>query len=177
MKYDTDIELIEVDTLQPYENNAKKHPQLQVEKLAAHIEKVGWDQPIVIDESFVVLKGHGRLLAAKHLGLHRVPVITKVGLTEHEKKLIRLADNKLAESPWDTALLDAELLELDIPKIELENIGFIINEPETFEFKAPKEETDGGDPAIFTLRVILETYEEQQELFSELRDRGLKVKI
>jgi ParB-like chromosome segregation protein Spo0J len=176
MKYDTDIELIEVDTLQPYENNAKKHPQSQVEKLAAHIEKVGWDQPIVIDESFVVLKGHGRLLAAKHLGLHRVPVITKVGLTEKEKKLIRLADNKLAESPWDTGLLEAELLNLDIPMIELADIGFEMIEPVGFEFTPPKE-LDDDKPEVFMLRVTFENYEEQQALFNELRDRGFKVKV
>lgn len=176
MKFDTTIEFIDIDLLKPYANNAKTHPQSQVEKLAKHIEAVGWDQPIVVDENNEVLKGHGRLLAAKHLGLSRVPVVMKLDLTEQQKKIVRLADNKLAESPWDTSLLDAELLELDIPKIELEDIGFIINEPETFDFKPPKE-TDDDKPEVFTLRVTFENYEEQQELFAELRDRGLKVKV
>jgi ParB-like chromosome segregation protein Spo0J len=177
MKFDTIIEFLDIELIKPYANNAKTHPQSQIEKLGKHIEAVGWDQPIVVDENLEVLKGHGRLLAAQYLGLARVPVVTKLDLTDKQKKMVRLADNKLAETPWDTGLLDAELLELDIPKIELEDIGFVINEPEAFEFIAPNDEPKEDLPTMFTLRVIVANEEEQQALFAELNDRGYKVKV
>lgn len=114
-----------LDRIVPYDRNPKKHPETQIEKLARHIAEVGWDQPIVVDETGVILKGHGRHLAAKMLSLKEAPVIIKTGLTESQKKKIRIADNKLADSGWIPELLKLELEDIkfdtDIGSLGFEN--------------------------------------------------------
>jgi len=102
----------------PYEHNAKNHPPEQVQAIARSITEFGFDQPIVVDKDFVVVKGHGRLLAALHLGLNQVPVLVSENpaLTD---RLNRLADNTLNSRQYDpltlrmelTALMDKGLLE------------------------------------------------------------------
>ena len=85
-----------IQNLKPYEKNAKKHPKKQVQQVANSIKEFGFNQPIVVDKNNVVIVGHGRLEAAKLLGLKDVPVLT-VDLTEDQAKAYRLADNKLNE--------------------------------------------------------------------------------
>jgi len=116
--------MIKLTKLKPYERNAKKHPQEQIDRLALHIEGVGWDQPIVVDENMVILKGHGRRMAALKLGLTEVPVVIAEGLSEAQKKAVRIADNKLAESPWDDDLLRFELDDLALAGWDLGELGF-----------------------------------------------------
>jgi len=96
----------------PYEKNQKKHPKSQVAQIAESIKQYGFIQPIVIDSENVIIIGHGRLLAAIELGLEEVPVLVANDLTEVQVKALRIADNKLNESPWDKDLLKAELAEL-----------------------------------------------------------------
>lgn len=102
---------MEISRVKPYEKNAKKHPKKQVEQVAASIKEFGFNQPIVIDKKGVIIVGHGRLEAAKLLGMTDVPVI-EVDLTEEQAKAYRLADNKLNESEWDMKLAVDELKEL-----------------------------------------------------------------
>ena len=128
MRFDTEIKMMNISELKPYEKNAKKHPPSQVERLAKHIEAVGWDQAIVVDENMTIIKGHGRLLAAKKLGIKMVPVITKYGLSDTIKKIARIADNKLTESSWIPEILKVELQELNHLGVELRDIGFDNNE-------------------------------------------------
>ena len=85
--------------LVPYEKNAKLHDEKQIKNVANSISRFGWQQPIVIDESGVVVIGHCRLEAAKKLKLKEVPVTVASGLTEDEIKELRIADNKTNESP------------------------------------------------------------------------------
>lgn len=80
-----------------YVLNAKDHPPEQVAALAGIIREVGFRSPIAIDEAGVIIAGHGRLLAAQKLGMTEVPCIVHVDLTEREKRILRIADNKLAE--------------------------------------------------------------------------------
>lgn len=101
-----------IHDLKPYEKNAKKHPKKQVEQVAKSIQEFGFNQPIVIDKNNVIIVGHGRLEAAKLLGLKEVPVL-QVDLPEDKIKAYRLADNKLNESEWDMNLAVEELKELD----------------------------------------------------------------
>src|SRR5690349_16944205 len=91
----TDARLVDIGQIKPYELNAKKHPVEQVNTLASRIKKDGFDQAIVVDEDFVILKGHGRRLAAIQLGMKQVPVVVKIGLTEAHKRACRIADNKV----------------------------------------------------------------------------------
>lgn len=97
-----------VGDIKPYFKNAKKHPKKQVQQVAESIKEFGFNQPIVVDKNNVVIAGHGRLEAAKLLGLKDVPTIV-VDLTEEQARAYRLADNKLNESEWDMGLAIEEL--------------------------------------------------------------------
>lgn len=107
-----------VQDIKPYQKNAKKHPKKQVEQIAASIKEFGFNQPIVLDENNEVIVGHGRLEAAKLLGMTDVPTIT-VKLTNEQARAYRLADNKLNESEWDMALVIEELKGLSEPMLDL----------------------------------------------------------
>lgn len=107
--------MINIDTqpledLSPYEFNSRNHKQEQVDRIANSIQQFGFNQPIVIDESNVVLVGHGRLLAARKLGLKSVPVVRLGSLTDTQKKAYRILDNKLQnDSTWDFNNVELEL--------------------------------------------------------------------
>jgi ParB-like chromosome segregation protein Spo0J len=106
------IQLVGVTDLVPYELNAKKHPQDQIEKLARTITKFGWTQPIVVWKGNVIIAGHGRRLAAMHLGLAKVPVIVRDDLTEAEADAMRLADNRVTSTDYDQEMIGVELQRL-----------------------------------------------------------------
>jgi hypothetical protein len=122
------IEVWEIDKIIPYEANAKKHPKEQVEKLAKAITKFGWTQPIVIAGNGEIIAGHGRRLAAIHLGLTRVPVICRRDLTKAEADALRLADNRVTSTEYDQSLIQDELQrlheELSTMNIDLTDLGF-----------------------------------------------------
>lgn len=104
-----DVVLIETEKIRPYGGNPKLHDENQVALLARQIEEHGFDQPIVTDGELVIIKGHGRHLAAKKLGLEKVPVIVRSDLTPAQARAARIADNKLAETGWNWELLADEL--------------------------------------------------------------------
>lgn len=114
----------EIEKIVPYENNAKKHPQEQIEKLAKGIKEFGWDQPIVVDGAGVIIKGHGRRLAALHLGLKKVPVIVRADLSAEQVKAARLADNRVSSQDYDNDLIQRELSELNLADFDLSVTGF-----------------------------------------------------
>ena len=108
----TSIIMVPIEQIIPYEQNVKIHRSVQVRKVATSIESYGWDQPIVVDEGMVIIKGHARLAAAQLLELREVPVIVRTDLTEEEKRLSRIMDNKSAESEWDNEFLWQEISHL-----------------------------------------------------------------
>ena len=109
----------------PYVNNARTHSDEQVTQIASSIKEFGFNNPILTDGENGVIAGHGRLLAAKKLGLETVPTIELAGLTEAQKKAYILADNKIAlNSGWDEELLKIELDDLQLQGIDLETVGF-----------------------------------------------------
>ena len=116
------IKEVPISEVTPYERNAKKHPQDQIEHIANSLKRFGWKQPLVVDKDGVVVVGHGRLLAARKLGYEKVPVLYADDLTEDEIKAFRLADNKTNESAWDDELLDLELDEIE--DINMGEFGF-----------------------------------------------------
>lgn len=114
-----------VDELIPYVNNARTHSDEQVTQIASSIKEFGFNNPILTDGENGVIAGHGRLLAAKKLGLETVPTIELSGLSEAQKKAYILADNKIAlNSGWDEELLKIELDDLQLQGIDLETVGF-----------------------------------------------------
>ena len=107
------VSRLPIDQMQPYERNARIHSDMQVDQIAASIKAFGFAVPILIDVSNTVIAGHGRLEAAKQLGLDEVPVMVAKGWSAKQIKAYRLADNQLAlNAAWDVKLLAAELGEL-----------------------------------------------------------------
>ena len=108
----------------PYVNNPKQHPAEQVDKIASSIKNYGFTVPIVLDGQNEIIMGHGRLQAAKKLGMEEVPCIVRDDLTEAQVKALRIADNKVAESEWDVEILLAEIEGIDdFTGFTLEEIG------------------------------------------------------
>ena len=136
------VDYVSPDELIPYHNNAKIHTPDQVERIANSIREFGFQQPIVVDKDNVVIIGHGRLFAAKELMLDSVPVVRADNLTDDQVKALRLADNKLNESPYDFGKLESELAELSIDGFDMEQFGFINPEMDIPENLDAEEETD-----------------------------------
>lgn len=122
------VEIWDIEKLVPYAMNAKKHPKDQVEKLAVAITKFGWTQPIVVWTNGEIIAGHGRRLAALHLGLKKVPVVVRSDLTKPEADALRLADNRVSSTEYDQMILQDELRKLteDLvgTDIELTDLGY-----------------------------------------------------
>jgi ParB-like chromosome segregation protein Spo0J len=118
------IETWPLERLKPYARNAKTHGADQVAKIAASMAKFGWTNPVLVGSDGELIAGHGRILAAAELGLTEAPVIVLDHLTEEQRRAYRIADNRLVESPWDEALLAAELQELAAEDFDLSVVGF-----------------------------------------------------
>jgi hypothetical protein len=118
-----------VEEIIPYDRNPKLHPEAQVKQIANSIREWGWTMPILLDENDQVLAGHGRLFAAKELGLSEVPCMTAVGWSDQQKRAYVIADNKLTEnSKWDEELLKSEIKQLEFEEYNLDFIGFEVDE-------------------------------------------------
>ena len=119
------IEQRPIEALIPYINNSRKHSDEQVAQIAASIKEFGWTNPILVDGNNGLIAGHGRLLAARKLGMDKVPTIELSHLSDTQKKALIIADNKLAlNSDWDTELLTIELNELMSDDFALNILGF-----------------------------------------------------
>jgi ParB-like chromosome segregation protein Spo0J len=106
-------------SLAPDPRNARTHPRRQIEQIKASIIAFGFTNPLLTDEEGKLIAGHGRLIAARELGLADVPVIQLAGLTEPQKRALRLADNKIAlNAGWDIEILKLELADLSLPDID-----------------------------------------------------------
>jgi DNA modification methylase len=125
------IELWPTARLRPYERNPRTHSDAQVDQIAASMVEFGWTNPVLVDEQGGILAGHGRLLAARKLGLAEVPVIRFEHLSEAQKRAYLIADNQLAlQAGWDDALLAEELAWLRDERFDLDLVGFDATELE-----------------------------------------------
>ena len=114
-----------LEMLIPYARNARQHSDAQVAQIAASIREFGWAAPIIVDAQSNVIAGHGRLLAARKLGLAEVPVVSMDHLSDTQRRALILADNKIAENAtWDEAVLGVELAALSEAGFELGLTGF-----------------------------------------------------
>ena len=119
------VERRTLSSLIPYARNARTHSDAQVAQIAASIKEWGWTSPVLIDPTGSIIAGHGRVMAARKLGLTEVPVMVAEGWTDAQKKAYVLADNQLAlNAGWDAALLSLELKELNAEGFSLDLIGF-----------------------------------------------------
>ncbi|MHB0973942.1 MAG: hypothetical protein ACYC0P_06845 [Thiobacillus sp.] len=114
-----------VDALIPYVRNSRTHSDAQVAQIAASIREFGWTNPILVDGENGIIAGHGRVLAARKLGMGEVPVIELANMSATQKRAYIIADNKLAEQAgWDSELLALELGELQAEGFDLDLLGF-----------------------------------------------------
>ncbi|MEE3101634.1 MAG: DNA methyltransferase, partial [Pseudomonadota bacterium] len=145
------IEHRPVDALIPYARNARTHSEEQVALIAGSIREFGFNNPILVDGANGVIAGHGRLLAARKLGLAEAPVIELAHLGEAQKRAYVLADNKLAErAGWDPEMLRLEAGELEALGVDLALIGFEAAEMDALlrdDQPDPREEETPAPPA------------------------------
>lgn len=149
VKISESIERRAVDSLIPHANNSRTHSDEQVDQIAASIREWGWTTPVLIDERGGVIAGHGRIMAAKQMGMAEVPVIVASGWTEQQKRAYVIADNKLAlNAGWNDAMLAMELSALNMSDFDMGLLGFdatgleaAMNLGSTFE---PGTEDDQG---------------------------------
>jgi DNA modification methylase len=119
------IEQRSVAKLIPYAANSRTHSDAQVAQIAASIKEFGWTNPILIDGDNTIIAGHGRLLAARKLGMEEVPAIILDHLTKAQQRALVIADNQLAlNAGWDMGMLKAEIEDLNLENFNLELLGF-----------------------------------------------------
>ena len=119
------IEIADISSIKPYENNPRKLSETAIEKVAMSLKEYGFRQPIVVDKDRVIVAGHTRFRASKKLGLKQVPVSIIDNLTEEQINAYRIADNRTAEeSEWDNELLKMEIKELEAKDFKLDLLGF-----------------------------------------------------
>ena len=132
------IERRSVDKLVPYARNARKHSPTQIAEIAGSIREWGWTVPILVDEADEIIAGHGRVLAARQLGVPEVPVVVARGWSDAQKRAYTIADNEIPlHATWNKELLRVELADLQAQAFDLEKIGFA---PSAIEEEAEKDE-------------------------------------
>ena len=137
-----------INDLKPYKNNARTHSRKQIKQLVRSIKEFGFTNPILIDEDNRILAGHGRVLAAKEMGMTEVPCVRLDHMSEAQKRAYILADNKLAlNAGWDEELLAEELgfLLSDDVSFDVDVTGFSISEVDMIIEDSHKQEPH--DPA------------------------------
>src|SRR5271156_2701496 len=124
----------------PDPRNARTHPKRQIDQLKASIEAFGFTNPILVDPEDHIIAGHGRLQAARAMGFTEVPTIILAGLSEVQKRALRIADNKIAlNAGWDLEILQLELSELASLEVDIDLTGFSTGEIDVIL-------TPAGDP-------------------------------
>jgi site-specific DNA-methyltransferase (adenine-specific) len=145
MKLPKTIEPVSVETLIPYARNSRTHSDAQVAQIAASIKEFGFTNPVLIDQGGGIIAGHGRVLAARKLGLPEVPCIRLGHLTDAQKRAYVIADNRLAlNAGWDAEMLKVEFAELKELGFDLELTGF--DADEIAELLAPAPNAGLTDP-------------------------------
>ena len=154
MKTTTDMQLVAVEKLVPYVNNARTHSPEQLTKLRSSLREFGFINPVIIDRDFSVIAGHGRIAAAKEEGITEVPCVFVDYLTEAQKKAYILADNRMAlDAGWDEELLRIEIESLQGADFDVSLTGF--GEDEIADLFAGDGEKDVKDDD-FDLSAALE---------------------
>lgn len=126
-KFNSQLSIIDrpLDALTPYSRNARRHSRRQIRQIADSLNRFGWTNPVLVDEDLGILAGHGRVEAARLLGMAEVPTICLAGLSPAERRAYIIADNRIAENAgWDKQLLAIEFNALIEDGFDLELTGF-----------------------------------------------------
>jgi ParB-like chromosome segregation protein Spo0J len=167
-----------VDDLIPYARNSRTHSPEQVDKIAASIREFGFLNPVIVDGQNGIVAGHGRIMAAKKLGMDEVPTVEASHLTEAQKRAYIIADNRLAlDAGWDDEVLRLELHALDEASFDLSLTGFDAEELSKAMFDDPvSDKADDKDLELGDLRyqVVVSCNDEdhQGHVMSQLEAEG-----
>ena len=124
-KTTTEFQLVDINKLVPYANNARTHNKEQILKLRSSLREFGFVNPVIIDKEYNVLAGHGRIEAAKAENISEIPCVFVDHMTEAQKKAYILADNRMAmDAGWDEELLKVEIEALQTEDFDLSLTGF-----------------------------------------------------
>ena len=146
-----------VATLTPYTGNPRTHTKRQISQIAESIKTFGWTNPILVDDEGGIIAGHGRVAAAKELGIEMVPTIRLSQMTEAQKRAYIIADNKLAENAgWDESILAIEFEALAELDFDVSVIGFEMGEVDRIisNFVELPDEPDDVTPAVTADNVV-----------------------
>ena len=171
------IEYVDIDSIKPYENNAKEHPAEQIEQIKKSIKEFGNNDPIAVWNNEIV-EGHGRYEALKQLGEKEIPIIRLDNLTDEQRKAYTLVHNKLTmNSDFDIELLSLELSDIDT--IDMSEYGFDLGlyddeeveeeNPYTTKINIPQYEIKGEEPSIDELI----DKDKTQELIKEIENSNV----
>lgn len=148
MKSET-IEQVTIDKLIPYARNSRTHSDAQVAQIAASIKEFGFVNPVLIDEGGGIIAGHGRVMAARKLGIDEVPCIRLSHLSENQKRAYVIADNKLAlNAGWDDEMLKLEIKDLELAEFDISLLGFADEELDKLMEDATVKEGLTDDDAV-----------------------------
>lgn len=161
------IQNLPIADVKPYSTNPRNISPIAIDAVAKSITRYGWQQPIVVDPANVVIVGHTRLKAAEQLGLKEVPVVV-ADLDEDKANEYRLVDNKSGEiSIWDD-----DLLTLELSKVDLEELKFLFDDSDEFDFSDVDQETEEkgglGDP-IIQYNIVFDNMDQQDVWHGFLR--------
>ena len=137
------IEIADINSITPYENNPRKLSDKAIETVAMSLKEYGFRQPIVVDKDRIIVVGHTRFRASKKLNFKEVPITIADNLTPEQINAYRIADNRTSEeSDWDSELLKMELKELDLKDFDLELTGFNEDQLNSMLFEEKEGLTD-----------------------------------
>jgi len=166
-----DMKLVPVDRLVPYANNARTHSPEQITKLRSSLREFGFINPVIIDQNYSVIAGHGRIMAAKEEGIKEVPCVFVDHLTDAQKKAYILADNRMAmDAGWDEELLRIELEGLQAADFDLALTGFDDKELADL-FKADTESEVQDDDFDLTAALEKASFVERGDVWTVGRHR------
>src|SRR6202171_786113 len=135
-----------ISDLKPFARNARTHSRKQVNHIAGSIGEFGFTNPVLVDENGQIIAGHGRVQAAKQLGLTEIPTIQIGNLSRTQKRALRLADNRLAENAgWDLEILAVELKDLQADGFEVVITGFETSHIDVILDAAANKKSDRHD--------------------------------
>lgn len=168
------IEYLPIDTLKPYENNAKEHPQEQIEQIIESIRQFGMNDPIAIyGDEHLIVEGHGRLLALQQMGATEAPTIRLDHMTDEQRKAYTLVHNKTTmNSGFNLEILNEEL---DSLSIDMTDFGFNLEDMEQDEFEPINDEelpeTQNFDYILkFGNKQVIMTEDEYRDLLQRYTD-------
>ncbi|HZV06195.1 MAG TPA: DNA methyltransferase [Gemmataceae bacterium] len=185
------IEIWPTERLRAYDRNARTHSPEQVAQIAASIAEFGFLNPILVDSGTgIIVAGHGRLLAARKLGLMEVPVVALDHLSETQRRAFVIADNRISENAgWDDATLRGELAELKDAELDLALLGFNDNElaallaeaapeaPVSGEEQTPEEEIPEAPVEAITRPGDIWLIGDHRLICGDCRDRGVVARL